>query len=72
MPITLCNPQKAQVKLSQSDNEVIDSLIESKRELYPWDMVTETHKRGGAWESVYRNGMGKNRIISKEDIKRLG
>lgn len=44
--------------------------VEKYRALYPWDLVKESHKRGGAWDRAYKNGSGFGSIISLEDIRR--
>lgn len=51
---------------------IIDRVVEQKRSLNPWDMVKETHKAGGAWDQIYRNGEGNRRPISIELIKNAG
>lgn len=51
---------------------MIDSIIENKRGLNPWDMVSETHKPGGAWDSVYKGGYGNRSTIPVSKIRELG
>lgn len=50
----------------------IDRLIEEKRVLNPWDLVADTHKAGGAWDSVFQNGAGIYHEITREMIRDLG
>lgn len=50
---------------------MIDPIIEMKRILNPWDMVTETHKKGGAWDYVYYN-VGNGGMITKTMIAEKG
>lgn len=50
----------------------IDRLIEEKRVLNPWDLVADTHKTGGAWDSVFQNGTGIYHEITREMIRDLG
>lgn len=50
----------------------IDAVIEAKRMLKPWDLVSETHKKGGAWDCVYQNGAGQSHEIPRDMIKHLG
>ena len=73
MPISLC-PEPTEEILSMPEEyiQIIDSIIESKRRLNPWDMVSETHKPGGAWDSVYRGGYGNRSTISRKQIRELG
>ena len=50
----------------------IDSIIEEKRKLDPWDMVADTHREDGAWYKVYNGGKGCNNEITRELICQLG
>lgn len=50
----------------------IDSIIEAKRLLDPWDMVAETHKINGAWDITYNNGSGNHQVIDNELIRNRG
>ena len=50
----------------------MDSVINEKRDISPWDLVRETHHDGGAWKSVYQNGIGEHWIIYKDLIKTRG
>lgn len=74
MPITLCDmPDKDVVNsFSREEQNMIDSIVENKRLLDPWDLVAETHKNGGAWDIVYNKGYGNREIITPEQIKELG
>ena len=73
MPISLCpEPTKEILSMPEEYIQIIDSIIESKRKLNPWDMVSETHKPGGAWYSVYRGGYGNRSTISRKQIRELG
>lgn len=55
-----------------NDKKVMDSIIESKRILNPWEMVSETHKPEGAWAQVYRDGSGNHEVIPVDLIKAVG
>lgn len=55
-----------------NDKKIIDSIIESKRILDPWEMVSETHKPEGAWAKIYREGSGNRNVIPTELIKAVG
>lgn len=61
MPIVPIVPYK--ITIDSEVRQTIDPIIESKRELYPWDLVNETHKPGGAWDKIYNNGSGNREII---------
>ena len=58
--------------VAKEDKQLIDSLVESKRVLAPWDLVEETHKKGGAWDKTYKNGSGSHEVIPTELIKAVG
>lgn len=45
----------------------LNSIIENKRELFPWDLVDATHKEGGAWKKAYDRK--PKSIIKKKDIR---
>lgn len=51
------------------DKDLIDKIVDDKRELYPWDLVAETHKPNGAWDKVYQNGIGNHNPIPTNLIK---
>lgn len=57
------------INISDSD---VDSIVEEKRKLNPWDMVREVQKAGGAWEQTYRQGSGNCQVIPKELIRTAG
>ena len=69
MPISI---SKATFSVAPSDVIFIDKIIEEKRKLNPWDMVAETHKDGGAWAEIYKNGLGNHQIIPTKLIKAVG
>lgn len=52
--------------------KIIDGIVEEKRTLDPWEMVEETHKKGGAWEQIYQNGLGNHKVIPRDLIKKAG
>ena len=74
MAITLCaEPMKEVIQsVLCEERRLIDDIIETKRILNPWDMVSEINKPGGAWDSVYRGGDGKGSVIPKNQIRTLG
>lgn len=69
MPISIEN---GGVAVSPVDAAVIDKIVEEKRELNPWDLVEETHKKDGAWAKIYRNGLGNHCVIPTDLIKAAG
>ena len=74
MTISICDEPAEEVIQSMPEDEcrMIDRIIETKRILNPWDMVSEIHKPGGAWDSVYRGGDGNGSVIPKNQIRTLG
>ncbi len=58
--------------ISVRDLTLIDSIVEKKRNLNPWEMVAETHRPGGAWDRTYRKGLGNRQVIQPELIKAEG
>ena len=54
------------------DKAAIDAIVEEKRALNPWEMVQDTHKKGGAWDRIYNGGLGAGRIIPIQLIKDYG
>lgn len=59
-------------EINSKDKNVIDSIVEIKRSLDPWIMVAETHKENGAWDQIYKKGLGNHRVIPTDLIKAVG
>ena len=38
----------------------------------PWDLVDETHQKGGAWDIIFKDGLGNDKIIPLELIRNDG
>lgn len=70
MPISVSN--KPAIEMNEQDRRTVDQIVESKRDLRPWDLVKETHKSDGAWAETYQDGKGNYSVISKERIKQIG
>ena len=62
MPIT----SRYEIKLDNT--QIIDKIILEKRGLNPWELVEETHKKGGAWDRIYQAGQGNRGEIPVEYI----
>ena len=60
------------VNMESDDARIINPIIERKRMLNPWDMVSDTHSTGKAWDLTYRGGQGDHQIIPQELIKSRG
>ena len=69
MPITT---KYDNIRIEDKDLSTINRIIEEKRNLYPWDLVGETHRAGGAWDQIYQNGQGNHKLIPTELIKEVG
>lgn len=63
---------KYDVNLNFDDKKRIDKIIEEKRLLNPWDLVSDCHRDGGAWSSVYKEGSGDRHVIPVELICKNG
>ncbi len=68
MPITL----SYRTFIDQADRQIIDPIVEEKRNLNPWTLVEETHRPDGAWSQVFRNGIGNHKVIPGALIKAVG
>ena len=63
---------KYDVEIGPEYTNIIDPIIEHKRILNPWDMVTDTHQAGKAWSLIYREGLGSYTVIPKDLIRTAG
>lgn len=57
------------INVDESVKRIIDPIIIQKRNINPWLLVDETHKKNGAWDKIYRNGTGNKNVIPCELIK---
>lgn len=70
MPI---NNEYDNITINCKNNKgIIDNIIELKRVLNPWQMVEETHKKDGAWDTIYKGGIGNHEVIPIKLIKEKG
>mgnify|MGYP004486751919 CR=1 FL=1 len=53
------------------DKNIIDNIVEAKRDLDSWVTAKETNKITGAWSKVFNDGKGSHRIIPVDLIKEL-
>ena len=58
--------------VDSKDKDIINTIVESKRSLDPWEMVAETHKANGAWDHIYKKGLGNHKVIPIDLIKAVG
>lgn len=54
-----------------SDKNIIDNIVEAKRDLDSWVTAKETNKITGAWSKVFNDGKGSQHIIPIDLIKDL-
>lgn len=55
--------------VEEQDKQLIDSVVREKRKMSPWELVDETHVKGGAWDKVFKGGIGYGKVIPPELIK---
>lgn len=60
------------ISIEADDVKIINLIVEKKRMLNPWDLVSDTHSSGKAWDLIYRNGLGDHQIIPQELIRNKG
>lgn len=74
MPISVCFCNAAE--LSSADSNEIDSIIEGKRLLEPWELKNDICCSKSAWAKVFNNGTGNRTEIQidavKEEISKEG
>lgn len=52
--------------------EIVDEIVEEKRQQEPWALVNDTHCPQGAWCQIFDSGAGEHDVIPIELIKELG
>jgi uncharacterized phage-associated protein len=60
------------ISIEENLKRIIDHITVSKRSLFPWDLVGDTHKKGKAWDIVYNDGEGNHCVIPKKIIRENG
>jgi len=60
------------IDIVEHDRKIIDDVVNKKRALDPWTLVEETHRRGGAWDKTYRDGLGNHDVIDVQLIRTNG
>lgn len=58
--------------ISDHYRAIIDSIVNDKRKMNPWELVNSTHVSGGAWSQIYKNGEGNHQVIPIELIRQEG
>ncbi len=67
-----CITMEYKTDIDFEDELEIDPVVEDKRKKNPWDLVSETHAPGKAWDETYKNGLGNRNVISTERIRLRG
>jgi uncharacterized phage-associated protein len=62
------NPNPKNIVL---DDFLLDEITKRANQK-PWDLVDETHQAGKAWDKIYKNGKGNDKVIPLELIKNNG
>lgn len=55
-------------EISDKDKEIINRIVEGKRDMLPWDLAEECQGRNSAWDVTYKDGSGNKQIIPWELI----
>lgn len=61
-----------QHEINPDDRAFVDSIIEAKRKLPPWDLTAETNKNDGAWDRTYQDGAGNKNVIPVSLMQTIG
>lgn len=69
LPLLFIRPRK---EIDPQDQIDIDRIVEEKRKASPWQLVSETHKKDGAWDKVFASGVGYKQRIPIELIRDVG
>lgn len=70
MDIRIFNKESFQC--SGDEKQMVDSILKKRGTQNVWELVDESHKKGGAWERTFQGGSGFKRIISKDRIRMYG
>ena len=54
--------------MSGLDTKTLDTCLESFKGWTAYELVNKSHRKGGAWDSVYQGGEGRDRVIDFELI----
>lgn len=52
-----------------SYSEIIDQVVDEKKQMHPWDLAAELNHKGSPWDLIYQNGKGSHKVIPLELIK---
>lgn len=57
-----------EIEIDSDTRSVIDQIVDRYSSYPAWDLVSMTHKKGGPWDQVFKDGKGNKRTIRKELI----
>ena len=55
--------EKNSINIEEEIRRLINPIIEKLRVEEPWELVRKTHFEDGAWDTVYKGGIGNRKII---------
>ena len=50
-------------KIKNNDQRILDDLIDDYIDVPASVLVSKTHKKGSAWDKIYKDGFGNRRVI---------
>lgn len=56
-------------KMSEDEINMLNDIIINKRDANNWSITESIHKKGKAWDLIFKNGEGLYDVISKELIR---
>ena len=59
-------------QIPETDKNMINAIVDQKKEKMPWELVNDTHEEGKAWARVYQDGEGYKEVIPKVMIQKYG
>lgn len=57
------------LSLNSKEMDVIDDIIEKNAKMRPWQLVEKSHIKDGAWDKIWKDGVGNKNIIPFEFIE---
>lgn len=56
-------------EMRKDEIDMLNDIIVDKRDMNVWSMVDNTHKKGKAWDLIFKDGEGFGEVISKDLIR---
>lgn len=50
-------------------SEIIDQVIDEKKQMHPWDLAAELNHKGSPWDLIFQDGEGSHKVIPLELMK---